>query len=135
MVTVVTSVPPMVHIGTAEGIAILVGPDGQPVVTMRTTTHPNSSGNHHGNMSLGNDPASVAAAGGQVGIATAAGMAMSAAGGAMGGGRKRRNAAPMGGTKRRAIGNIVSPRPAVSIVSTRPAVSNVLDPYVATTTM
>eukprot|EP00579_Thalassiosira_antarctica_P008621 CAMPEP_0201884900 /NCGR_PEP_ID=MMETSP0902-20130614/17612_1 /ASSEMBLY_ACC=CAM_ASM_000551 /TAXON_ID=420261 /ORGANISM="Thalassiosira antarctica, Strain CCMP982" /LENGTH=1000 /DNA_ID=CAMNT_0048413915 /DNA_START=188 /DNA_END=3190 /DNA_ORIENTATION=- len=108
---VMASVPPghNVQFDAAEareiGIAIPVGPDGQPVVTMRTTTHPNSSGNHHGNMSLGNDPSSMAAAGGQVGIATAAGMA--AAGGAMGGGRKRRNAAPGGGTKRRAIGNVV----------------------------
>ena len=114
---------------------------------------------------------------------------MAAAGGAMGGGRKRRNAAPGGGTKRRAIGNVVRsavregrnvnrqkiaegkrkvvlPRgvtPAAHAVPSAqafpvqvlsmaqppangakeeyqvpnplPAVSNVLDPYVATTTM
>jgi len=102
---VVTSVSPghNVHIGSAEGREIIAIPVG---------------GSHHGNMSLGNDP--------MVGIATAAGLTMTAAGEASGGGRKRHIAAPMGGTKRRAIGNIVSPRPAVS---------DVLDPYVATTTM
>jgi len=94
-----------VHIGTAEGgelgIAIPVGPDGQPVVTMRTTTHPNSSvSSHVGNMSLGTDPASLAAAGGAV-ISTATGAVP------RGGARKRRGAAPGGGTKRRAIGNVV----------------------------
>ena len=115
----VTSVPPMVHIGTAEGIAILVRPDGQPVVTTMTTTHTNSSANP-GNTSLGDDPASMAAAGGQVGFATVAGMA------AAGRGRKRRNAAPGGGTKRRAIGNVVSPQPAIP---------DVLDQCVATTTI
>ena len=119
---VMTSVP-TVHIGSAEGgemgIVIPVGPDGLPVVTMRTTTHPNSSGNHHGNMSLGNDPASMSVARSQVGSATAA--VMEAAGGAMGGGRKRHNAAPGRGTKRRA--------------SPLPSVSNLLDPYFATTTI
>mmetsp|Transcript_32966 Transcript_32966/g.60782 ORF Transcript_32966/g.60782 Transcript_32966/m.60782 type:complete len:309 (-) Transcript_32966:375-1301(-) len=114
------------EVDMGAGIAIPVGPYDQPVVTMRTI----SSGNHHhGNRSLGNDPASMAAAVGQdVGFATAAFMA--AADGAAGG-RKRRNAAPGGGTKRRAIGN-------VNVVSpvTPSAVFNVLDdPYVATTIM
>ena len=69
---------------------------------------------------LGDDPASMATAGGQVGSATVAGMS------AAGGGRKRRNAAPGGGTKRRAIGNVVSPQPAIP---------DVLDQCVATTTI
>jgi len=113
-----------VDMGT--GIAIPVGPYDQPVVTMRTI----SSGNHHhGNRSLGNDPASMAAAVGQdVGFATAAVMA--AADGAAGG-RKRRNAAPGGGTKRRAIGNVNVVSPVIPSI-----IFNVLDdPYVATTIM
>mmetsp|Transcript_23558 Transcript_23558/g.49344 ORF Transcript_23558/g.49344 Transcript_23558/m.49344 type:complete len:1138 (-) Transcript_23558:485-3898(-) len=83
-----------VHIGTAEGgelgIAIPMGPDGQPVVTMRTTAHPR-------NMSLGNDPSSSSSNQGGAGQAGARG----------GRGRKRSGSAPGGGTKRRAIGNVV----------------------------
>eukprot|EP00579_Thalassiosira_antarctica_P005066 CAMPEP_0201880158 /NCGR_PEP_ID=MMETSP0902-20130614/10846_1 /ASSEMBLY_ACC=CAM_ASM_000551 /TAXON_ID=420261 /ORGANISM="Thalassiosira antarctica, Strain CCMP982" /LENGTH=366 /DNA_ID=CAMNT_0048408135 /DNA_START=74 /DNA_END=1174 /DNA_ORIENTATION=- len=114
------------EVDMGAGIAIPVGPYDQPVVTMRTI----SSGNHHhGNRSLGNDPTSMSAAVGQdVRFATAAFMAV--ADGAAGG-RKRRNAVPGGGTKRRAIGN-------VNVVSpvTPSAVFNVLDdPYVATTIM
>lgn len=97
----------VIPIGTAEGdgtigIAIPMGADGQPVVTMRTTAHATSAHHHHsGNMSLGHDATSVAAAQGQVGIA-AGGLPQVARGG-----RKRRNAVPGGGTKRRAIGNVV----------------------------
>eukprot|EP00579_Thalassiosira_antarctica_P027316 CAMPEP_0202028558 /NCGR_PEP_ID=MMETSP0905-20130828/63514_1 /ASSEMBLY_ACC=CAM_ASM_000554 /TAXON_ID=420261 /ORGANISM="Thalassiosira antarctica, Strain CCMP982" /LENGTH=428 /DNA_ID=CAMNT_0048592273 /DNA_START=162 /DNA_END=1449 /DNA_ORIENTATION=+ len=145
------------EVDMGAGIAIPVGPYDQPVVTMRT----NSSGNHHhGNRSLGNDPASMAAAVGQdVGFATAAGMAV--ADGAAGG-RKRRNAVPGGGTKRRAIGNVnvvspVTPSAVFNVLDDPPgggtkrraignvnvvspvtpsAVFNVLDdPYVATTIM
>jgi len=83
-----------VHIGTAEGgemgIAIPMGPDGQPVVTMRTTAHPR-------NMSLGNDPSSSSSNQGGAGQAGARG----------GRGTKRSGSAPGGGTKRRAIGNVV----------------------------
>mmetsp|Transcript_36168 Transcript_36168/g.87295 ORF Transcript_36168/g.87295 Transcript_36168/m.87295 type:complete len:1009 (-) Transcript_36168:436-3462(-) len=97
----------VIPVGTAEGdgtigIAIPVGADGQPVVTMRTTAHATSAHHHHsGNMSLGHDATSVAAAQGQVGIA-AGGLPQAARGG-----RKRRNAVPGGGTKRRVIGNVV----------------------------
>eukprot|EP00580_Thalassiosira_gravida_P013726 CAMPEP_0201681578 /NCGR_PEP_ID=MMETSP0494-20130426/51184_1 /ASSEMBLY_ACC=CAM_ASM_000839 /TAXON_ID=420259 /ORGANISM="Thalassiosira gravida, Strain GMp14c1" /LENGTH=1079 /DNA_ID=CAMNT_0048165329 /DNA_START=177 /DNA_END=3416 /DNA_ORIENTATION=+ len=83
-----------VHIGTVDGgemgIAIPMGPDGQPVVTMRTTAHPR-------NMSLGNDPSSSSSNQGGAGQAGARG----------GRGRKRSGSAPGGGTKRRAIGNVV----------------------------
>ena len=103
---------PMVHgIGTNEngetiGITIPVGPDGQPVVTMRTTTTPNST-YHASNMSVGCDPTSLAAAAGNVGIATAGGVVIPRVSrGGNGGGRKR-NSASGGGTKRRAIGNVV----------------------------
>lgn len=96
------------HMGMAEGgdlgIAVPVGPDGQPVVTMRTTTHPGLAGPpphlqaHGANMSLGCDATSLAAAAGRVDIAGAAHR----------GGRRRKGAgAPGGGTKRRAIGNVV----------------------------
>jgi len=79
-----------------------LGVDGQPVVTMRTTTNPISSqypGTTH-NMALGNDPASLAAAAGNINIATGAPYTQAR-------GRKRRSNAVPGGTKRRVIGNVV----------------------------
>lgn len=65
-----------------------------PHVSMRTVSH-----HDRGNMSIGTDPTSLAAAAGHVGIADS---------GAMGGGRKRRAGSnPGGSTKRRAIGSVV----------------------------
>lgn len=149
-----------VHIGTAEGgelgVAVPVGPDGQPVVTMRTTTHPSIGAPqlqqiHGANMSLGCDATSLAAAAGRIDI-----------GAANRGGRRRKGAvAPGGGTKRRAIGNVVrsavregrnikrqrlaegrrkslpgsvapGTTPEDQVPNPLPAVSNVLDPYVTT---
>lgn len=93
-----------------QGISIPLGPDGQPVVTMRTTTHPNStivvsSSSHNnqggGSMAIGTDPTSLAAAAGNVNIAS----------NGISKGRKRRGAASSGAnggtTKRRVIGNVV----------------------------
>eukprot|EP00986_Skeletonema_menzelii_P017547 scaffold20338_cov140-Skeletonema_menzelii.AAC.4 len=65
-----------------------------PHVSMRTVSH-----HDRGNMSIGTDPTSLAAAAGHVGIADS---------GAMGGARKRRAGSnPGGSTKRRAIGSVV----------------------------
>lgn len=65
-----------------------------PQVSMRTVSH-----HDRGNMSIGTDPTSMAAAAGHVGIADS---------GAMGGARKRRAGSnPGGSTKRRAIGSVV----------------------------
>lgn len=65
-----------------------------PHVSMRTVSH-----HDRGNMSIGTDPTSLAAAAGHVGIADS---------GALGGARKRRAGSnPGGSTKRRAIGSVV----------------------------
>lgn len=87
----------LISAGTAEGdgtvgIAIPLGPDGLPVVSMRTTTHAISASS-----SSGNDPSSWGAAG----AGGEAGASMS--------GRSRRRASHVsgGGTKRRVIGNVV----------------------------
>ena len=65
-----------------------------PHVSMRTVSH------HHdrGNMSIGTDPTSMAAAAGHVGIADS---------GSMGGRKRRAGSNPGGSTKRRAIGSVV----------------------------
>lgn len=127
-------------LGTAENgepISIPVGPDGQHVVTMRTTSASAPAGvvtgshhHHHqdgGNMSLGTDPTSLAAAAGNVNIAstecgglvygmhhhhhhlTHAQVTMSTVAVANSRGRTRTptTKAGGGGTKRRVIGNIV----------------------------
>lgn len=97
----------MISAGTAEGdgtvgIAIPLGPDGQPVVSMRTTSHATASASSSsGNNGMGSDPSSTWAGTGGEGGATAGAM--------HGSGRSRRRAshASGGGTKRRVIGNVV----------------------------
>lgn len=64
-----------------------------PHVSMRTVSH-----HDRGNMSIGTDPTSLAAAAGHVGIADS---------GAMGGRKRRAGSNPGGSTKRRAIGSVV----------------------------
>ena len=97
----------MITAGTAEGdgsvgITIPLGPDGQPVVSMRTTSHATASASSSlGNTAMGSDPsASWVGTGGEGG---------GAAGAMHGSGRSRRRAshASGGGTKRRVIGNVV----------------------------
>jgi SHAQKYF class myb-like DNA-binding protein len=66
-----------------------------PQVTMRTISHHAGNG---GNMSIGSDPTSLAAAAGHVGIADS---------GALGGRKRRAGSNPGGSTKRRAIGSVV----------------------------
>ncbi len=97
----------MISAGTAEGdgtvgIAIPLGPDGQPVVSMRTTSHATASASSSsGNNGTGSDPSSTwAGTGGEGGAA---------AGAMHGSGRSRQRAshASGGGTKRRVIGNVV----------------------------
>lgn len=64
-----------------------------PHASMRTVTH-----HDRGNMSIGTDPTSLAAAAGHVGIADS---------GALGGRKRRAGSNPGGSTKRRAIGSVV----------------------------
>ncbi len=96
----------MISAGTAEGdgtvgIAIPLGPDGQPVVSMRTAAHATTSSSAADSSS---SPSS--------GNAMIQGDSMVGGAAANGGGRRRPRAAQVGGgggggTKRRAIGNVV----------------------------
>lgn len=94
----------MISAGTAEGdgtegIAIPLGPDGQPVVSMRTTSHATPVSASSGNNGIGSDSSSWGTGTGGEG----------GAGAMHGGGRSGRRASNVsgGGTKRRVIGNVV----------------------------